>query len=84
MPSTTRSPWSRPPGAAACYLARPVGGWITALHTRPPVGPTRPAGTDGPVSRLVSACEPTASSKTGPTRTGSGQCSSPSPFSRQP
>jgi hypothetical protein len=44
MPSTTRSPWSRPPSAPAYYLARPAGVWITAQHTRPPAGPPRPAG----------------------------------------
>jgi hypothetical protein len=73
-----------PPGAAACYLARPVGGWITALHTRPPAGPTRPAGADGPVSRLASACEPTVSTKTGPTPNRIWPVLIASPFSHQP
>jgi hypothetical protein len=35
MPATTRSPRSRPPGAPACYLARPASVWITAPRRRP-------------------------------------------------
>jgi hypothetical protein len=36
MPVITRSPRSRPHGAPAYYLARPVSAWITALHRQPP------------------------------------------------
>ena len=32
MPATTRSPWSRPPGAPPYYLGRPAAWWLTALH----------------------------------------------------
>ena len=53
MSVPTRSPQSRPHGAPAYYLARPATVWITALHTRPPVGPQRPAssGTTLPPGR---------------------------------
>ena len=44
MPSTTRSPRSRPHSAPAYYLARPASVWITALHRQPPAAPERPAG----------------------------------------
>ena len=40
MPSTTRTPRSRPPGAPAYYLARPASVWLTVFNRRPA---TRPA-----------------------------------------
>jgi len=35
MPATTRSPRSRPPGAPACYLARPASVRVTVPRRRP-------------------------------------------------
>jgi hypothetical protein len=42
MPSTTRSPQSRPHGAPAYYLARPASVWITVLHRQPPAALQQP------------------------------------------
>jgi len=54
MLAPTRSPRSRPNGAPAYYLARPVGVWITTLH-RPPVTGRAAAGPAGTAPRRQAA-----------------------------
>ena len=44
MPVPTRTSRSRPHGAPAYYLGRPVGWWITARHRQPPQRRTHPRG----------------------------------------
>lgn len=34
MPAPTRSPYFRPPGVPAYYLARPAGWWTTAFRRK--------------------------------------------------